>query len=159
VTLLCSFDSKTTSPATEQHRKSLLEVTNRYVIAKPRLLTAGLRLNLTFEQRGVSDDYNKADERSQLDQLIADEFGVNADYVSELLRQFERNPSAVDQEWSAYFNQTAGRESAAHQSTPCPLGKKVSYTHLNRPSHHQGARDFSSAQRLVRARESKRPTA
>ena len=42
---------------------------------------------------------------AQLDQLIADEFGVNADYVSELLRQFELNPAAVDQEWSAYFSE------------------------------------------------------
>jgi 2-oxoglutarate decarboxylase len=42
--------------------------------------------------------------RAELDQLIADEFGVNADYVSELLHQFEQNPEALDQEWRAYFD-------------------------------------------------------
>lgn len=65
----------------------------------------------------MSDDYNKADERSQLDQLIADEFGVNADYVSELLRQFELNPAAVDQEWSAYFSELLGGNGATGAAT------------------------------------------
>jgi 2-oxoglutarate decarboxylase len=49
--------------------------------------------------------------QSERDQLIADEFGVNADYVSDLLSQFERDPSSVDEEWRAFFDEltTNGR--------------------------------------------------
>lgn len=44
-------------------------------------------------------------DQAELDQLIADEFGVNADYVSELLLQFKRNPASVDGEWRSYFDE------------------------------------------------------
>ena len=49
---------------------------------------------------------------AELDQMIADEFGVNADYVSELLRQFERDPGMVDEEWSTYFRDLLGGNGA-----------------------------------------------
>src|SRR6185369_17322872 len=39
------------------------------------------------------------------DRLIADEFGVNADYVGELLQQFERDPSSVDDQWRSLFDE------------------------------------------------------
>ena len=42
--------------------------------------------------------------QTEIDQLIADEFGVNADYVNELLKQFERDPSSVDEEWRSFFD-------------------------------------------------------
>jgi 2-oxoglutarate dehydrogenase E1 component len=48
----------------------------------------------------------------ELDQLIADEFGANASYVSELLRQFEQNPVSVDEEWRAYFDEMLGNPPA-----------------------------------------------
>ncbi|HSO74397.1 MAG TPA: 2-oxo acid dehydrogenase subunit E2, partial [Blastocatellia bacterium] len=50
---------------------------------------------------------------AQLEQLIADEFGVNADYVSELLRQFVTNPATVHEEWSAYFSELLRGNGAA----------------------------------------------
>ena len=40
---------------------------------------------------------------AELDELIAEEFGVNADYVSELLLQYANNPQSVDEEWRGYF--------------------------------------------------------
>src|SRR6185369_15998487 len=39
------------------------------------------------------------------DRLIADEFGVNADYVGDLLQQFERDPSSVDDQWRSLFDE------------------------------------------------------
>src|SRR6266568_3257121 len=42
---------------------------------------------------------------NQVEQLIADEFGVNADYVSELLSQFERDRSSVDEDWRSLFDE------------------------------------------------------
>jgi len=51
--------------------------------------------------------------RQKIDQLIADEFGVNADYVSELLAQFERDRSSVDDEWRSFFDELLGTGEAA----------------------------------------------
>src|SRR5215468_7566253 len=34
---------------------------------------------------------------------IADDFGANATYVEDLLRQFQHNPNSVDEEWADYF--------------------------------------------------------
>ena len=42
--------------------------------------------------------------QEHLDRIIADEFGVNADYVSGLLEQFEKNPNSLDEEWREYFD-------------------------------------------------------
>ncbi|MEK6299291.1 MAG: multifunctional oxoglutarate decarboxylase/oxoglutarate dehydrogenase thiamine pyrophosphate-binding subunit/dihydrolipoyllysine-residue succinyltransferase subunit [Acidobacteriota bacterium] len=54
---------------------------------------------------------------AELEQQIADEFGVNADYVSELLRLFERNPAAVDEEWSSYFRELRGGNGTAEPAS------------------------------------------
>src|SRR5215208_1887554 len=65
--------------------------------------------------------------QAQLDQIIADEFGVNADYVGEILKQFERNPTSVDAEWRSYFDEllddghTAGEQpKTEHPKTEHP---------------------------------------
>ncbi len=52
-------------------------------------------------------------DQAELDELIADEFGVNADYVGELFRQFERNPRLVDEEWREYFHGLLGNGGSA----------------------------------------------
>src|SRR5262245_30919005 len=39
---------------------------------------------------------------------IADEFGANATYVEDLLRQFQHNPNSVDAEWGEYFQSLLG---------------------------------------------------
>jgi 2-oxoglutarate decarboxylase len=56
--------------------------------------------------------------QAERNQLIADEFGVNADYVSDLFSQFERDPSAVDEEWRSLFDEllTNGRVHPQDQS-------------------------------------------
>ncbi len=41
---------------------------------------------------------------AELDQIISDEFGVNADYVLELLQQYRQSPSSVEDEWRSYFH-------------------------------------------------------
>jgi multifunctional 2-oxoglutarate metabolism enzyme len=74
---------------------------------------------------------------AELDELIAEEFGVNADYVSELLLQYTRNPHSVDEEWRGYFAELlsngqlpsdhAGNGSAAQpaQAQTPPAGSSV----------------------------------
>src|ERR1043165_9736892 len=84
---------------------------------------------------------------AELDEMIAEEFGVNADYVSELLLQYIRNPHSVDEEWRGYFAELlsngqlptdhAGNGSAAQpapaqaQATPAPPGSSVLHADYN----------------------------
>ncbi|MBO0721389.1 MAG: multifunctional oxoglutarate decarboxylase/oxoglutarate dehydrogenase thiamine pyrophosphate-binding subunit/dihydrolipoyllysine-residue succinyltransferase subunit [Blastocatellia bacterium] len=42
--------------------------------------------------------------------IIASDFGANATYVEDLLRQFQHNPASVGEEWSEYFQSIAGPE-------------------------------------------------
>src|SRR5215831_18494812 len=50
---------------------------------------------------------------------IADEFGANATYVEDLLRQFQHNPNSVDEEWGDYFQSLlAGDGSVKVESRP-----------------------------------------
>src|ERR1044072_3874838 len=58
--------------------------------------------------------------QAELDQLIADEFGVNADYVSELLQQFRGNPASVDGEWRSCFDELFTDGQPANQTSPHP---------------------------------------
>lgn len=37
-------------------------------------------------------------------QIIQEDFGANASYVEDILRQFQNNPRSVDEEWSEYFS-------------------------------------------------------
>ena len=47
---------------------------------------------------------------------IADEFGANATYVEDLLRQFQHNPNSVDEEWGDYFQSLLGDGSVKVES-------------------------------------------
>src|SRR5499426_4630460 len=50
---------------------------------------------------------------------IADDFGANATYVEDLLRQFQHNPNSVDEEWGDYFQSLlAGDGSVKVESRP-----------------------------------------
>src|SRR5438128_630908 len=62
---------------------------------------------------------------AEMEELIAEEFGVNADYVSELLVQYTRNPHSVAEEWRGYFaellsNGHAPAEHAGNGARPAP---------------------------------------
>jgi 2-oxoglutarate dehydrogenase E1 component len=44
-----------------------------------------------------------------VDQVLLEEFGVNAKYVGELLQRFRLDPQAVDEDWRMFFNEFLGR--------------------------------------------------
>jgi 2-oxoglutarate decarboxylase len=44
--------------------------------------------------------------------LIANDFGANATYVEDLMRQFQHNPDSVGEEWGEYFQSIIGRDGA-----------------------------------------------
>jgi 2-oxoglutarate dehydrogenase E1 component len=55
-----------------------------------------------------------------MERLIADEFGINATYVSELLQQYEQSPTSVDEEWRAYFDELLGERRPPTEQTTAP---------------------------------------
>src|SRR5438874_3923921 len=46
--------------------------------------------------------------RSDLSELIAENFGANATYVETLLARFRSDPSLVDESWQTYFEELLG---------------------------------------------------
>jgi 2-oxoglutarate dehydrogenase E1 component len=58
-----------------------------------------------------------------LSEMIAEEFGANAEYVQTLLERFRSNPNLVDDSWQSYFNSVLGDGGAAIQ--PAGNGAKT----------------------------------
>lgn len=46
--------------------------------------------------------------RTDFSEMIAEEFGANAEYVQGLLERFRTNPDLVDDSWRSYFNEILG---------------------------------------------------
>ena len=46
--------------------------------------------------------------RTDLSEIIAENFGANATYVETLLARWQSNPALVDESWRAYFEELAG---------------------------------------------------
>jgi 2-oxoglutarate decarboxylase len=51
--------------------------------------------------------------KPDLSQVIAEEFGANATYVEGLLERFRSNPELVDDSWRSYFNELIGNGATA----------------------------------------------
>src|SRR5262250_2042098 len=52
----------------------------------------------------------------EIEQLIEDEFGVNADYVCLLLAQFQRDRLSVDDNWRAFFDELLSNQDGASRA-------------------------------------------
>jgi 2-oxoglutarate dehydrogenase E1 component len=52
-------------------------------------------------------------DKTDLSQVIAEEFGANATYVESLLERFRSNPELVDDSWRAYFSELISGDGAA----------------------------------------------
>ena len=52
-------------------------------------------------------------DKTDLSQIIAEEFGANATYVESLLERFRSNPELVDDSWRSYFNELISGDGAA----------------------------------------------
>jgi len=64
--------------------------------------------------------------QTELDELIADEFGVNSTYVSDLLQQYKQSPQLVDEAWRAYFHELLGNGDApAQPAQAAPQAKEA----------------------------------
>ncbi|MFI5175148.1 MAG: multifunctional oxoglutarate decarboxylase/oxoglutarate dehydrogenase thiamine pyrophosphate-binding subunit/dihydrolipoyllysine-residue succinyltransferase subunit [Terriglobia bacterium] len=49
----------------------------------------------------------------EIDEVLFEEFGVNARYVSDLLQKFEQDPRSVDEDWQAFFSELLKRGGGA----------------------------------------------
>jgi 2-oxoglutarate dehydrogenase E1 component len=55
--------------------------------------------------------------KTDLSEMIAEEFGANAEYVQGLLERFRTNPDLVDDSWRSYFNEMLGGDGASATQT------------------------------------------
>ncbi|HEV2837238.1 MAG TPA: hypothetical protein VGW58_18105, partial [Pyrinomonadaceae bacterium] len=53
---------------------------------------------------------------TDLSELIAEEFGANAEYVQGLLERFRTNPELVDDSWRSYFSEILDDGAGASQT-------------------------------------------
>jgi 2-oxoglutarate dehydrogenase E1 component len=92
------------------------------------LLSVALRIKLyiSIEEQVMSTQLIQTD----TEQLIENEFGVNADYVLALFQQFKQNPASVGEEWLDYFNELSSdglkAASPAPQSSPAAAPRQSS---------------------------------
>src|SRR5215213_7018056 len=67
--------------------------------------------------------------KTDVSEMIAEEFGANAAYVQGLLDRFKTNPELVDDSWRAYFSEMLGDGAAdgaaAAVSQPSSNGAKA----------------------------------
>jgi 2-oxoglutarate dehydrogenase E1 component len=54
---------------------------------------------------------------NEISSILENEFGANATYVAELLRQYQSNPASVDDEWGEYFHSLLGNGHGGNRAT------------------------------------------
>jgi 2-oxoglutarate decarboxylase len=69
----------------------------------------------------LSEQQNKTD----LSQFIAENFGANATYVEGLLSRFRNDPALVDESWRAYFNELLGPAATEAQENGHPAQAQI----------------------------------
>ncbi len=74
----------------------------------------------------------------EIDQLLFEEFGVNAKYVSELLQRFRYDPFSVDEEWREFFSGLL-KEEAPRPDLSAPPGTSPKSTGVAVPPLHAEA--------------------
>src|SRR5215475_8175338 len=85
------------------------------------------------EKQGERQTIQPMRDNKEIASRIADDFGANATYVEDLLRQFQHNPKSVDEEWGEYFESLlGGAVSVKVESQP---GLATNQATAGRPAH------------------------
>ncbi|HEV2904478.1 MAG TPA: hypothetical protein VGW32_05500, partial [Pyrinomonadaceae bacterium] len=58
--------------------------------------------------------------KTELSEIIAENFGANATYVESLFARFRSDPSLVDESWRAYFEELIGNGQPAETAVQTP---------------------------------------
>jgi 2-oxoglutarate dehydrogenase E1 component len=61
--------------------------------------------------------------KTDVSEIIAEEFGANATYVESLLERFRSNPDLVDESWRSYFAELDGTEAASPSAPVADNGR------------------------------------
>jgi 2-oxoglutarate dehydrogenase E1 component len=72
--------------------------------------------------------------RTDLSEIIAENFGANATYVEGLLARWRSDPALVDESWRAYFEELLGANGASE-----PSGQSPTKTPTQTDGHRDGA--------------------
>src|SRR5215211_6729320 len=89
--------------------------------------------------------------QTDIEQLIENEFGVNADYVLALFQQFKQHPASVGEEWLGYFNDLSnngGVASSPTEETPALQIPRSSSVQTEPPRHWAKQSTESAIQEL-----------
>src|SRR5262249_35976828 len=65
---------------------------------------------------------------------IADDFGANATYVEDLLRQFQHNPNSIDEEWGDYFQSLLGDDGSVKTESGTANGAAAVQVRAEQPA-------------------------
>src|SRR5215510_16007910 len=60
----------------------------------------------------------RENQRTDLSEVIAENFGANATYVETLLARWQSDPALVDESWRAYFEELAASNGDATSGPP-----------------------------------------
>jgi multifunctional 2-oxoglutarate metabolism enzyme len=69
--------------------------------------------------------------------IIANDFGANATYVEDLMRQFQHNPDSVGEEWGEYFQSIIGSDGAPkaeHRPVNGGAARAAAAPHTDQPA-------------------------
>ncbi|MEP6741636.1 MAG: multifunctional oxoglutarate decarboxylase/oxoglutarate dehydrogenase thiamine pyrophosphate-binding subunit/dihydrolipoyllysine-residue succinyltransferase subunit [bacterium] len=94
-----------------------------------------------------------AQTRTDLSEIIAENFGANATYVEGLLGRFRSNPDLVDESWRAYFTELLGGGANNEAATTTSATADVRESQ----SADNGGREVATAKAPARAAEASAP--
>jgi 2-oxoglutarate dehydrogenase E1 component len=93
-------------------------------------------------------------QKPDLSEVIAENFGANATYVEGLLSRFRSNPNLVDESWRAYFSELLGD---GYQATQTDISDNGSRTTATVPTE-AAAPPVSTAAKPAPAKKAETPT-
>ena len=92
--------------------------------------------------------------KTELSEIIAENFGANATYVESLLARFRSDPSLVDESWRAYFEELLGNGQPAVSEPPATAGAPTAGRSTPQSQAAQSTGDGAKAAATATAKKS-----
>lgn len=97
--------------------------------------------------------------RTDLSEIIAENFGANATYVEGLLSRFRSNPELVDESWRAYFAELLGDgDSSAGERSAASLAEQTPDTRAAENGGRTASAPATVAEAAAPAKSAAQPT-
>lgn len=95
-------------------------------------------------------------DQKEIANIIANDFGANATYVEDLLRQFQYNPNSVGDEWGSYFHSLLGGNGAVKAEAQAAAAKAAPAATPQTAVAQPAAKPVAPATETVGAEKSER---